>query len=152
MEPIEKSRQKGDLRLYSGNGDDIKVPGRRGKGMKKGNGDSVLVWSSEAGRICPGCGKAAASCNCRKSGPRPAGDGIVRVRRESKGRGGKTVTVVTGAPGDDAALKALAGELKRRCGSGGTVKDGAIEIQGDFCDLVVNELARRGFNAKRAGG
>jgi len=120
--------------------------------MKKSNADSVLVWSSEKGRICPGCGKAVASCNCSKSGSRPTGDGIVRVRRESKGRGGKTVTVVTGAPGDDAALKALAGELKRRCGSGGTVKDGAIEIQGDFCDLVVAELARRGFQVKRAGG
>jgi translation initiation factor 1 len=74
------------------------------------------------------------------------------VRRECKGRGGKTVTVVAGAPGDDGALKALAGELKKRCGSGGTVKDGAIEIQGDFCDLVVAELARRGFQVKRAGG
>ena len=120
--------------------------------MKRSNTDSVLVWSSEAGRICPGCGKAAASCSCSKSVTRPAGDGIVRVRRESKGRGGKTVTVVTGATGDDAALKVLAGELKRRCGSGGTVKDGVIEIQGDFCDLIVAELARRGFNAKRAGG
>ena len=120
--------------------------------MKKSNGNSVLVWSSEAGRICPGCGKATASCSCRKPGSRPAGDGIVRVRRESKGRGGKTVTVITGAHGDDAALKLLAGELKKRCGSGGTVKDGAIEIQGDFCDLVVSELAGRGFQVKRAGG
>ena len=121
--------------------------------MKKSDSaDTVLVWSSEKGRICPGCGKAIASCTCRKKGARPAGDGVVRVRRETKGRGGKTVTVVTGAPGGEAALKALAGELKRRCGSGGTVKEGVIEIQGDFCDLVVSELAGRGFTVKRAGG
>jgi len=120
--------------------------------MKKSNADSVLVWSSEAGRICPGCGKAAASCNCGKSAVRPAGDGIVRVRRETKGRGGKTVTVVAGATGDEAALKTLAGELKRRCGAGGTVKDGIIEIQGDFCDLIVSELSGRGLTVKRAGG
>ncbi|HEX9024161.1 MAG TPA: translation initiation factor Sui1 [Geobacteraceae bacterium] len=114
--------------------------------------NSVLVWSSEVGRICPGCGKAVAACICRKQATKLAGDGIVRVRRESKGRGGKTVTVVSGVPGDDAALKALAGELKKRCGTGGTVKDGTIEIQGDFCDLLVAELTRRGFRAKRAGG
>jgi translation initiation factor 1 len=121
--------------------------------MKKGDSsNTVLVWSSEVGRICPACGKAASSCICRKQGTRQAGDGVVRVRRETKGRGGKTVTVVTGAPGDEAALKALAGELKRRCGSGGTVKEGIIEIQGDFCDLVVAELAGRGFTVKRAGG
>ncbi|MGD0844648.1 MAG: translation initiation factor Sui1 [Geobacteraceae bacterium] len=121
--------------------------------MKKDNSsDTVLVWSSEQGRVCPECGKAAASCICRKKGTRPAGDGIVRVRRETKGRGGKTVTVVIGVPVDDTALKALAGELKRRCGSGGTVKEGIIEIQGDFCDLIIAELAGRGFTVKRAGG
>jgi translation initiation factor 1 len=121
--------------------------------MKKGDSsDTVLVWSSEKGRICPACGKAASSCICGKQGTRQAGDGVVRVRRETKGRGGKTVTVVTGAPGDETALKALAGELKRRCGSGGTVKEGIIEIQGDFCDLLVAELAGRGFTVKRAGG
>ena len=120
--------------------------------MRKGNSDSVLVWSSEQGRICPGCGKAAASCICRKQGTRPAGDGVVRVRRETKGRGGKTVTVILGVPVDDEAMKKLAGELKRRCGAGGTAKDGIIEIQGDFCELVIAELAKRGFTAKRAGG
>ena len=118
----------------------------------KKDSDSVLVWSSEQGRICPGCGKAADSCICRKQSTRPAGDGVVRVRRETKGRGGKTVTAVVGVPVDDEALKALAGELKRRCGAGGTVKEGVIEIQGDFCDLVVAELAKQGFTVKRAGG
>jgi len=121
--------------------------------MKRGDpSDTPLVWSSELGRVCPGCGKPAAACACRKQQSRPAGDGIVRVRRESKGRGGKTVTVVLGVPGNDEALKALAGELKRRCGTGGTVKDGAIEIQGDHADLLVAELGRRGFSVKRAGG
>ena len=120
--------------------------------MGKDDSNSVLVWSSDQGRICPGCGKAAASCVCRKQGNRPAGDGVVRVRRETKGRGGKTVTVILGVPVDDADLKALAADLKHRCGSGGTVKDGGIEIQGDFCDLVVAELARQGYTVKRAGG
>jgi len=119
---------------------------------KRGSSDTSLVWSSELGRVCPGCGKGAASCTCSRKQARPAGDGVVRVRRESKGRGGKTVTVVAGVPVDDDALKLLAGELKRRCGTGGTAKDGMIEIQGDHCDLLVAELARRGFTVKRAGG
>ena len=119
---------------------------------KSGNSDTSLVWSSELGRVCPGCGKAVAACACSKKPARPAGDGIVRVRRETRGRGGKTVTVITGIPGDDAAIAALAGELKRRCGTGGTVKDGNIEIQGDFCDLLAAELAKRGYTVKRAGG
>jgi translation initiation factor 1 len=118
----------------------------------KGDNNSRLVWSSEAGRVCPECGKATAACVCRRKAAAPAGDGVVRIRRETKGRGGKTVTVVTGLPGDEAALKALAGELKRRCGSGGTLKDGVLEIQGDHCDLLLAELTARGLKVKRAGG
>jgi translation initiation factor 1 len=113
--------------------------------------DTRPVYSSSEGRLCPECGKALALCGCvhRK---KPSGDGIIRVRRETKGRGGKTVTVVAGAPLDEAELKVLAGELKRRCGSGGTIKDWTIEIQGDHVELLVSELNKRGFKVKRAGG
>ena len=120
--------------------------------MSRKHANSSLVWSSELGRVCPGCGKAAAACSCRKQVARPVGDGIVRVRRETKGRGGKTVTVITGVPGTDEAVRELAGALKRRCGTGGTIKDGIIEIQGDHCDLLVAELTQRGMTVKRAGG
>ena len=119
---------------------------------KSASTDAQLVWSSEIGRVCPECGKGVAACICRKRTITAVGDGIVRIRRETKGRGGKTVTVVSGVPADETALKVLAGELKRRCGTGGTLKDGIIEIQGDHCDLLVAELSRRGFTTKRAGG
>jgi translation initiation factor 1 len=114
--------------------------------------NSRLVYSSDVGRVCPGCGKPAPACVCRKESSRPTGDGVVRVRRETKGRGGKTVTVITGLPGNDDALKLLAAELKKRCGTGGTLKDGVVEIQGDHADLLVAELQKRGFTVKRAGG
>ncbi|HKZ17952.1 MAG TPA: translation initiation factor Sui1 [Geobacteraceae bacterium] len=121
--------------------------------MKKSPSDETrLVYSSELGRICPDCGKPKAGCVCRKGTAHPTGDGIVRVQRESKGRGGKTVTVITGIPLDGTELKNLAGELKRRCGTGGTLKDGNIEIQGDHRDLLVAELEKRGYKVKRAGG
>jgi translation initiation factor 1 len=87
-----------------------------------------------------------------RAAPAPSGDGIVRVRREVSGRRGKTVTVIAGLPPDPDGLRALAAELKRRCGTGGSVKDGAIEIQGDHRDLLVAELEERGFRVKRAGG
>ncbi|WP_224984477.1 translation initiation factor Sui1 [Geomonas agri] len=121
--------------------------------MKKtsSNSDAPVVYSSEFGRMCPGCGKPANACLCKKSAA-PAGDGVVRLRRETKGRGGKTVIVITGLPLDATALTALAGELKKRCGCGGTAKDGVIEIQGDHADTLLAELAKRGYKAKRAGG
>jgi len=100
-----------------------------------------LVYSSARGRVRP----------VEPEPPRrPRGDGVVRVRRETQGRGGKTVTTIAGVPLADAALAALAGELKRRCGTGGTAKDG--EIQGDHRELIVAELERRGYTVKRAGG
>jgi translation initiation factor 1 len=120
--------------------------------MKKRGDEARLVWSSEIGRVCPECVKGVASCTCRKRPAPSAGDGIVRLRRETKGRGGKTVIVITGLPGDEASLQKIAGELKRRCGAGGTCKDGVIEIQGDHLETLMAELSNRGFIVKRAGG
>ena len=121
--------------------------------MKKNvSNDAPLVYSSELGRICPNCGKPVKACICGKKSVQTAGDGIVRIRRESKGRGGKTVTGISGISMDEDKLKALAGELKRRCGTGGTVKEGNIEMQGDHRDALRVELGKRGFKAKPAGG
>ena len=93
--------------------------------------DNPTVYSTEQGRICPNCGHPVAACTCRKPDARPRGDGITRVQRESKGRKGKTVTLVTGAPLADKELRELLSDLKRLCGAGGALKDGVIEIQGD---------------------
>lgn len=110
-----------------------------------------LVYSTDSGRHCPECGKPIGECVCAQTAL-PQGDGIARVRRESKGRGGKTVTTVTGVPLPLEALKALATELKRRCGTGGAVKEGVIEIQGDHVALLLAELTRLGHKAKKSGG
>ncbi|WP_457324543.1 translation initiation factor Sui1 [Roseateles sp. P5_E11] len=112
-----------------------------------------LVYSTDVGRVCPGCGQPIAQCVC-KAKLRPAGDGIVRVSRETAGRKGKGVTVIKGLPLDDAALTACAKQLKALCGSGGTVKDGVVEIQGDHLDKVLAWLKARpeGWTVKRAGG
>jgi translation initiation factor 1 len=113
---------------------------------------SRLVYSTEAGRTCPNCRQAKADCRCKATAPRPSGDGIVRVSRESKGRGGKTVTLVKGLALDEAALQAEGKRLRSACGSGGTVKDGVLEIQGDHAERVVALLEAAGHKVKRAGG
>ena len=82
----------------------------------------------------------------------PTGDGTVRVSRETKGRGGKAVTVVKGVLLDSTALADLGKQLKTACGTGGTVKDGVIEVQGDHCDRVIQTLKMQGYTVKRAGG
>ncbi|MBO3276895.1 translation initiation factor Sui1 [Pseudomonas schmalbachii] len=110
-----------------------------------------LVYSTDAGRHCPDCGKPVAECICKQA-VIPAGDGIARVRRETKGRGGKTVTTVSGVPMAGDELKDLATALKRRCGTGGSLKDGVIEIQGDHVELLIEELTKRGLKAKKSGG
>lgn len=113
----------------------------------------TLVYSTDFGRACPGCGQPQAQCSC-KAKARPAGDGIVRVSRETAGRKGKGVTVVRGLPLDDETLGALGKQLKAACGSGGTVKDGVVEIQGDHLDKILAWLKARpeGWTVKRAGG
>jgi translation initiation factor 1 len=111
-----------------------------------------LVYSTDTGRTCPTCRRGVADCRCREAGAVPKGSGQVRVGRETAGRKGGGVTVVTGLALRTEEIAALAKALKQRCGSGGTVKDGVIELQGDHRDVVVAELAKRGITAKRAGG
>jgi len=113
--------------------------------------ENPTVYSTELGRMCPKCDKPVAECVCKKQ-TRQHGDGVVRVQRESKGRKGKTVTLVSGVPLGDEALRSLLSELKRQCGAGGTIKDGAIEIQGDHRAKLVEELKKRGYTVKIAGG
>lgn len=112
-----------------------------------------LVYSTEAGRMCPDCRQPVAQCACKAAKALPQGDGIVRVSRETKGRGGKAVTLVKGVPvADEAALVQLGKQLKAACGSGGTVKDGVIEVQGDHVARVIEALQKLGHKVKRAGG
>ncbi len=113
---------------------------------------SGLVYSTDSGRMCPQCRRPLAQCSCRVAPARPAGDGIVRVSRQTKGRAGKGVTLVKGLDLDDAALGALGKQLKTACGSGGTVKDGVIEVQGDHVERVMELLKAQGHTVKRAGG
>ncbi|WP_130098625.1 stress response translation initiation inhibitor YciH [Siccibacter turicensis] len=108
--------------------------------MKDDN--SRLVYSTETGRL-----------DEPKSAPvRPKGDGIVRIQRQTSGRKGKGVCLITGIDADDATLATIAAELKKKCGCGGSVKDGVIEIQGDKRDLIKTLLEARGMKVKLAGG
>ena len=113
---------------------------------------SRLVYSTDAGRICPDCRQPVAACVCKKATARLAPRGVIRVSRQTKGRGGKTVTRVEGVPLDDEALAQLGKQLRTTCGSGGTVKNGVIEVQGDHCEKVIEALKQGGYAAKRSGG
>jgi translation initiation factor 1 len=115
-------------------------------------GLSSLVYSTDAGRMCPDCRQPQAQCACKAQKALPQGDGVVRVSRETKGRKGQGVTLVKGLPLDEDGLIRMARELKAACGVGGTVKDGVIELQGDHIDVVVERLKKAGHAAKRAGG
>ena len=112
---------------------------------------STLVYSSETGLVKQAKSTAPGKGRPQAVQPAPA-DGTVRLRRETKGRGGGTVIVISGIPLAGPALKELAGALKKRCGCGGTIKDGIIEIQGDHRDTLLLELQTRGYRVKLAGG
>ena len=114
--------------------------------------NSRLVYSDEIGSTCPKCRKPLKSCDCHNTTSVSKGDGIVRVSRSTAGRKGKGVTIITGVPLQDKKLKELAKKLKQKCGSGGTVKDGIIEIQGEHRDMLVEELQKQGWTVKKAGG
>ncbi|WBM72532.1 stress response translation initiation inhibitor YciH [Buttiauxella sp. WJP83] len=108
--------------------------------MKDDN--SRLVYSTESGRI-----------DEPKTAPvRPKGDGVVRIQRQTSGRKGKGVCLITGIDADDAELATLAAELKKKCGCGGSLKEGVIEIQGDKRDLIKSLLEAKGMKVKLAGG
>lgn len=108
------------------------------------------VYSTEHGRLCPDCGQPAHKGACRKS--TPAGDGRVRIQRETKGRKGAGVTLVTGIPLAGDELKALHKKLKKTCGVGGAIKNGVLELQGDQREKVLKALEGRGWDVKIAGG
>jgi len=117
--------------------------------MRKRSG---VVYSTDQGRHCPECGEPAAACRCHEPGAPAATDGIVRLQRQTKGRAGKPVVIVTGLPGTSAELKATAKQLKQKCGVGGTVEDNRIVIQGDQREAVKAELERLGYTVRSSGG
>ena len=120
--------------------------------MKSAFANAGLVYSTEAGRMCPTCRQPVANCVCKSNQALPTGDGVVRVSRETKGRAGKGVTLVKGVLLETAALNELGKSLKTSCGCGGTVKDGVIEVQGDHVERIMQTLKDKGFVVKRAGG
>ena len=110
-----------------------------------------LVYSTDSGRMCPACRRPVAACVCRAVAA-TQGDGFARISRESKGRGGKAVTLVRGLVLDAEALAALGKRLRHACGAGGTLKDGVLEIQGDHAERVIALLQAEGFAVKRSCG
>jgi len=113
-----------------------------------------LVYSTSAGRMCPACGWPADNCQCsakrESEAPVPGRSGaiVAKLRMEKKGRAGKSVTVVSGLPQNEAFLKGLCQELKRACGAGGTVVDGGVELQGDLRERVRELLLKKDFTVK----
>ena len=115
--------------------------------MRNSDDNSRLVYSTE--NLSGDRGKPKAG---KKKNTVPKGDGVIRVERSTRGRKGKGVSLISGLPLEGKDLKALAKKLKQKCGTGGTVKKGIVEIQGDHRDLLIDELKKHGYKAKKAGG
>jgi len=118
-----------------------------------GSDKGRLVYSTDGGRMCPGCGWPARDCRCSarvsdESVPERPGAIVAKLRMEKNGRGGKMVTVVDNLPRNAAFLKDLCRDLKRSCATGGAVQDGAVELQGDLRDRVRRFLTAKGFVVK----
>jgi|AraplaDrversion2_2_1032049.scaffolds.fasta_scaffold83301_2 translation initiation factor 1 len=126
---------------------------RRQRLPTRDNPAMSLVYSTDAGRMCPTCRQPAAACTCKAAAAVSTfPDGTVRVSRETKGRAGKGVTLVKGLGLAEPALTAWAKAMKATCGTGGTVKDGVVELQGDHVVLVMDKLKQQGRTVKRTGG
>lgn len=114
------------------------------------------VYSTETGRICPRCGKPTPACSCMGGKSMSKGnkesDGIIRIRREKKGRKGKTVTAICGFDPSTDGLKQIAKNLKVKCGTGGSIKEGVIIVQGDHRQAIKAELQKQGYKVTLAGG
>jgi translation initiation factor 1 len=123
-----------------------------GEGPMKKAKTKGLVYSTDTGRVCSGCGYPLKQCCCSNEKSQQPGDGIVRVSRQTKGRKGSGVCLISGLPLGEADLKKIAKQLKQKCGSGGAVKKGVIEIQGDHREVLVEALKKLGYKAKLAGG
>lgn len=113
-----------------------------------GGPEYTLVYSTDEGRVCPGCFRPVRLCVCQKKPVLPPGDGTIRISRSTKGRKGKGVTVLAGIPLAGDALQEFAKRLKRLCGAGGTVKDGTVEIQGEHRNFLASELKKMGYRVK----
>ncbi len=111
---------------------------------------SRLVYSTDAGRLCPTCGFPSRDCRCRRTGPDQAVPAriVAKLRMEKTGRGGKTVSVLYGLPQNAPFLKDLCQELKRACGTGGAVVDGTVQVQGDLRDRMRAFLLEKGIAVK----
>ncbi len=118
----------------------------------EGKSKGGLVYSTDKGRLCPQCEQSSDRCRCRRISISGPGDGIVRLSRETKGRKGSGVTLISGLSLEPEPLKKLAKQLKKKCGSGGSVKNGVVEIQGDQRQQLIAELEKEGYKVKLSGG
>ena len=113
---------------------------------------SNRVYSTDQGRICPSCNQAKTSCRCKAAAVQDKGDGIIRIRRETKGRKGAGVTIIDGLVLEASEMKKLVKKIKQNCSSGGAIKGGSVEIQGEHRESIKALLEKSGYTVKLSGG